>query len=435
MPARSAIPLRLLAVLISGLPVAACSTGGATSSGGQVVVAGADLAPLVATGVSRETPANVSVGPTVAGMTKFGYDLYRQIAAPDRNIVLSPLSLDTAWGMARAGAAGTTADQLDRIFGFPPDGPHAALNALTSDLVTIEGAPPTTTPSRGTSDGAEPAAPLVAIANGLFVQHRLPVKEAFLRTLAKQYGAGMTGIDFTSPRAKALIDAWVKEHTAGRITKLFDEIPENTRLVLANAVYFKGDWVNRFDKAQPARFTKADGSTVQADMMHVLAPDLGFAGGNGWQAVELPYADSDLSMLVMIPTDGSDPGALLDPAVLAQVRAELRPQEVGLFLPKWDFGSTTELLKPLKKLGLTALDEFPGISDRGLYVDQAIHRANIAVDESGTEAAAVTGIAFRVCAGCGPPIARADHPFAFAIVHKPTGTPLFIGQVADPTVG
>jgi serpin B len=166
--------------------------------------------------------------------------------------------------------------------------------------------------------------------------------------------------------------------------------------------------------------------------MHVFAPDLGYAEGDGWQAVELAYADSDLSMLIMVPTDGSDPGALLDPSALARVRAELQPREVDLVLPKWDFGFTIELLKPLRKLGLTALADFPGISD-GIFVDQAIHRANITVDESGTEAAAVTGIAMAVCSGCGPPIVRADHPFAFAIVHKPTGTPLFIGQVADPT--
>jgi serine protease inhibitor len=433
MPERPAIPMRLPAALISGLLVAACSTGGATSNGGRVVAAGADLAPLVATGVSRETPTNVSVGPTVAGMTEFGYDLFRQIAAPGTNVVLSPLSLDTAFGMARAGAAGATADQMDRVFGFPPDGPHVALNALTDGLVTIDGPPQTTTP-KGTSDGAKPAPPLVAIANGLFVQRGLPVKEAFLRTLASQYGAGMTGVDFASPRAKELIDAWVREHTADRITKLFDEIPPWTVLVLANAVYFKGDWVYRFDQAEPAPFTRSDGSTVRADLMHVFAPDLGYGQGAGWQAVELAYADSDLSMLIMVPTDGSDPGALLHPSVLARVRAELQPREVDLVLPKWDFGFTIELLKPLRKLGLTALADFPGISD-GIFVDQAIHRANITVDESGTEAAAVTGIAMAVCGGCGPPIVRADHPFAFAIVHKPTGTPLFIGQVADPTAG
>ena len=430
MPERPAIPLRLPAVLISGLLVAACGSGGARTDG-PVVVAGADLAPLVATGIGRETPTSAPVDQTVAGMTKFGYDLYRQIATPGTNVVLSPLSLDTAFGMARAGAAGATADQLDRVFGFPPDGPHAALNALTSELVTIDGAPPMSQPSRADPAG-KPAAPLVAVANGLFVQHGLAVKQAFLQTLARQYGAGMAGVDFASPRAKELIDAWVKEHTAGRITKLFDDLPPWTVLVLANAVYFKGEWVNRFDKAQPAPFTRADGSTVQAGLMRVFAPDLGYAEGTGWQAVELPYADSDLSMLVMVPTDGSDPGALLAPAALARVRAELRPQAVDVFLPKWDFGSTIELLEPLKKLGLTALAGFPGIAE-GIFIDQAIHRANITVDESGTEAAAVTGIAFAVCGGCGPPVVRADHPFAFAIVHQPTGTPLFIGQVADPT--
>ena len=419
--------LRLTSALLAGLLAAACATGGIDQDNAETP--DGELAPLVAAGISRKTPSNAPVDATVAGMTQFGYDLYRQIAEPGKNVVLSPLSLVTAWGMLRAGAGGETAAQLDRVFGFPDKGTHEALNVLTRKLVTIEGPPPTASPSRAAGTNAEPGAPLVAVANGLFVQHGMPIKGAYLHTLAAQYGAGMNDVDFSSPQAIDLIVAWVKEHTANRITKLFDEIPAATRLVIANAVYFKADWRLPFDPATPAPFTRADGSSVQVPMMHLETDDLRYAVGDGWQAVELPYAGSHLSMLVMVPTDRSDPGALLDPDVLAGAQASLQRQGIRLYLPRWDFGTATELLEPLAKLGLTALGDLSGITDGELFVSRAIHRANITVDEQGTEAAAVTGIEAESL----PPEVRADRPFAFAIMDKPTGTPLFIGVVADPT--
>ena len=419
-------PLRLTAAVLAGLLATACATGG-PGRGTQDAVGG-EMAPLAAAGISRAMPSNAPVEATVAGMTQFGYDLYRQIAEPGKNVVLSPLSLVTALGMVRAGARGETAAQLDRVFGLPDKGTHEALNVLTRKLVTTDGPPPTASPSTA-GKGTKPGAPVVEVANGLFIQHGMPIKGDYLHTLAAQYGAGMNDVDFGSPQAKELIDAWVKEHTANRITKLFDEIPATTRLVIANAVYFKGNWLVPFDPATPAPFTRADGSTVQVPMMPLETDDLRYATGDGWQAVELPYAGSHLNMLIMVPTDRTDPGALLDPGAISGAQALLQRQGVHLYLPRWDFGTTTELLEPLAKLGLTALNDLSGISDSGLYVGKAIHRANITVDEHGTEAAAVTGIEAESM----PPEVRADRPFAFAIMHKPTGTPLFIGVVADPT--
>jgi serpin B len=390
---------------------------------------------LVAHGVARETPTQAPVKETVAGMTAFGYQLYKASADPAANTVLSPMSIAYAFGMARAGARGVTADQLDRVFGFPAGGPHAALNVLSQKLATIDGPPPPS--SRGTASkdkGRPPAPPLVAIANALFVQNGFQVKQPFLHTLAAQYGAGVRTVNFGSPAAKEAIDAWVREQTADRIKELFDQIDPATLLVIANAVYFKGDWVTRFDKAQTAQapFTRADGNIVDAPMMHSLA-SYRYAAGPGWQAVELPYAHSDLAMWVLVPHGGTGPDELLSPTMLATVGSKLRRQEIDLSLPRWDFGTTIHLLPALGKIGLTDLGNFAGISGSGLSISDAIHRANITVDERGTEAAAVTGLAFVVCGGCGPPAVRADHPFAFAIVDRHTKTPLFIGHVADPT--
>ncbi|TMR91699.1 serpin family protein [Nonomuraea basaltis] len=393
---------------------------------------------LMAQGVSREVPANPPLAEVVRGLTAFGHNLYAAAAKPGTNTVISPLSIAYAFGMARAGAAGATAAALDKAFGFPAAGPHTAFNALTRKIVTVEGVPPEPT-SGGERDtqNSEPADPVVGIANGLFAQRDLPIKQPFLRTLAAQYGMGVRTVDFRKD-ATAVIDAWAEEQTAGRIKKLFDQLDETTRLVIANAVYLKADWEHSFageGREENAAFTREDGSTVRTKLMRQTT-DLRYASGADWQAVELPYAKSDLAMWVLLPARGGSPGALLKPDMLAQVGAGLKPATVTVVLPGWDFATDLDLEAPLRALGLGVLfdgADFSGIADR-IYLGQAVHRANISVDEWGTEAAAVTGLAFPTSGRAGAVTEfRADHAFAFAIMHRSTSTPLFIGHVTDPT--
>lgn len=418
---------------------------------------------LVAQGVRREKPKGVATGDVVRGVTAFGHALYEATATPAGNTVLSPLSIAYAFAMARAGATGGPASELDKVFGFPASGPHAAFNALTGQIVTTDGPPPAQ--GRGTErdgQGSESAEPVVRIANGLFAQEGTPVKQDFLRTLASQYGAGVRTVDFVGGGAADAINAWADEETAGRIDKLFDRLDVRTRLVIANAVYLKADWAQPFADESPeegATFTRADGSTVRTTLMR-RSTVLRYTSGPGWQAVELPYAKSDLAMWVLVPDrntpptgastpeprsspdgravpmEGSSLAGLLAPDTLVSVAAGLATTSVKIALPRWDFATDLDLEPPLRRLGLKALfagAELPEIAD-GIVLDQAVHRANITVDEWGTEAAAVTGMAFAVSAPA-PPTAeiRADHPFAFAIMHTPTSTPLFIGHVADPT--
>jgi len=391
---------------------------------------------LTAQGVSREMPRDAPVEQTVEGLTKFGHDLYTVAADPARNTVISPVSIGYAFAMARAGAGGQTASQLDRVFGFPASGPHAAFNTLDRQIGTVGQPPPRQTPGATRAPDTRPAPPVVAIANGLFIQNGLPVTDGFLRTLALHYGAGARTVDFPSGQGAEQINTWVREQTAQRITKLFDQLDPATRLVLANAVYLKADWQTPFakDPTTDATFTRADGTTVAVPMMH-QQESLRYASGPGWQAVELPYAASELAMRVIVPQGALTPAALLSPQTLGQVAAGLRPGQVDLFLPRWDFATDLALLPALNRLGLTALDDFSGMSQERLELDQAVHRANITVDEWGTEAAAVTGLAFAASLSFPPQpplVVRADRPFAFAIVHRPTGAPLFIGHVADP---
>ena len=421
----------LLAGAVITVLVAACGTGDPGSVPGEASV-------LRAAGVDREPPpVNAPVDATVQGMTAFGYDLYRSTAEPASNTVISPLSIACAFAMARVGAGGETADQIDALLRYPPDGVHAAFNAITRELVTESGPPPRTSPAAARTPG-ESAPPVLSMTNGLFVQEGERLQDEFLRILAAQYGAGAQAVDFTSPEAIEIIDAWVCEQTADRIRKLFDELDPETKVVLGNAVYFKADWALPFAE-HPTRtesFTRADDSTVRAPMMR-LEGDLRYATGDRWQAVELPYADSSLAMWVLVPTDQTTPGELLAPDTFAGVAARLHPGRVDLSMPRWDFATDLDLIPPLQELGMEvpfgAGADFSGMLP-GVWINQAVHRANITVDEWGTEAAAVTGLGFGESAPPPPDVTiRADHPFAFAIIDTNTGTPLFIGHFADPS--
>ena len=394
---------------------------------------------LRAEGVSRLTPAaGAPVDAVVQGIARFGHRLAPTSA--DKNWVVSPTSIAIALGMVRAGADGVTAAEIDETLGFPA-GVHEAFNALTRALVTDELPPPRddAQPTRAPGSAAGPTT--VCIGNALFPAKSFEIKQPFLRTLAEQYGTGVYPVDFHQPAAKQDIDAWAKRQTADRIQKVFDEIDPDTALVLANTVYLKGDWRTAFEKSSTddADFHRVDGSTVQVPMMHAQM-GVGYAEGDGWQAVELKYGeDGTFAMRIVLPTGAKTPGQLLAPDVLSAVGSGLESQLVDLALPKWDFASNVALRDELIRLGLPSafdqdLADLSGMSPVRLYLAQAVHRATITVDEFGTEAAAVT--AFAAAPTSAPqPNARlhADHPFAFAIVHVPTGTPLFLGQVADPS--
>ena len=328
------------------------------------------------------------------------------------------------------------------MFGSPPAGVHEAFNAVTRQVVTTTGPPPPR--SAATPKDDQPRPPVVRVGNGLFTGRGFPIGEQFLGTLAAQYGAGVHPVDFKSPDTIKMIDSWVRQQTADRITKLFDKLLPDTRLVLANAVYLRADWAQPFEDPMNGTFTRADRSTVQVPMMTHEYGRLRYAAGDGWQAVEVPYAGGQLAMRIMLPSGDRGPGqvlspdALLSPDVMAAAGAAMRPESVGLTMPSWDFSTDVKLKDVMRKLGVNrAFDQdkadFSGINPE-LYIGDAVHRATITVDKSGTEAAAVTGLDMVSSSAHVPTVVmRVDRPFAFAIVHGPTATPLFVGHVADPS--
>jgi serine protease inhibitor len=422
--------IRVLLVAALGAALLLAATG-STAVGGlpappQILVSGQRTAP----------PPGTPIEATVAGMTQLGYELARAHGAEQDNWLISPLSIAYAFAMLRAGAGGETAAEIDRAFGFPATGLAESFNALTRQVVTAD-VPPAA--PRGRSRSGEPAPPVVCVANGLFPQHGQAIGKPFLDTLGTQYGAGVYPVNFASSDAKRAIDSWVRRQTAGLIRELFNKLSPDTRLVLANTVYLRASWRKSFQEFETTTepFTTAGGDTVQVPTMHADV-DARYLSGPGWQAVELPY-HGDLAMRIMLPaaTDRGAREALLSPAATAVVAAGLREERVRLALPRWTFSTVVNLAQELPKLGMpttfSGAADFAGIAP-GLLIDQAVHRTKIIVDEEGTEAAAVTGVAMAVSAPAQPKITvRVDRPFAFAIVHTPTGTPLFTGTVGDPS--
>ncbi len=302
------------------------------------------------------------------------------------------------------------------------------------------GPPPQLSPSetRSALAGREP--PVVAIANGLFIQHQVDIRRAFLETLAANYGAGIGRVDFTDPpAAKGTLDAWVREHTAGRIEELFSDLDRTARLVLANAVYLKADWESPFGEhaTETASFTRSDGSRVQVPLMHHRSRRR-YATGDGWKAVELIYVGGELAMWVVLP---DDPARVLDatsPQRYQQLAGRLTEGEVEIFLPRFDFATDVDLTSALQAMGMHTPfgpgADFSAMSPEPLFIRDAVHRADITVDEHGTEAAAITGLAFPASEPPPPDLTlRADRPFAFMVTHLTTDTPVFIGHVSDPS--
>jgi serpin B len=373
------------------------------------------------------------VDAVVSGMAQFAAKLHRATATATDNHTVSPFSIAVAFAMLRAGARGDMARQLDEVFGYPaserPEGsPHEAFNALTAELV-----------SPSATAGGRPA-PTVEIANGVFVADWFgpKVQQAYVDTLAAQYGARPETVDFTSKAALELVNGWVAEKTHGRIKAVFEAFDPATVLVLANAVYLKASWLKQFEpeRTSTASFSTSTGTKVDVRMMRQTTTDAHYAQTAQWQRVALPYIGNELTMRVVLPREVvTGVPSLTSLLEVATAPVAKDPRElVDLAIPRWDTATSLELLSALASLGLTDLVDLQGIAEQ-LKVDQAVHRATITVDETGSEAAAVTAIA--VVAMSMRPVPRftmtVDRPFVWAIVHEPSQTPVFVGHVVDPT--
>lgn len=409
----------------------AAACGGADKA--KASEAHADL-PRDAPGADGPAQAK-SVGGAV---TAFGWDMLRQVTTPTAgNVFLSPYSISVAMAMVLDGARGPSADELASALKLNP-----LAGAINSGFNAVHRA--LTTPSATVQKGQQ--AFELAEANALWAQYGFSIERAYLETLARFYGAGVRLVDYEhapEPSRKAIND-WVSDQTKQRIQDLLPKgsINDLTRLVLANAVYFKADWSVPFDKSftAPARFTLLDGTAKDVPTMHRIGT-FQYAVGTEVQALELPYAGGAISMLVLLPPKGGWGVVEADAAsVYASLGPQLKSARVSLSMPKWEFTSEFALKEAFAGLGATTVfdpDEadLSGIDGRReLYISEVFHKAFVRVDEKGTEAAAATGaIGQATSAPLEPPIEfRLDRPFLFAIRETTTGVVLFAGRVVDP---
>ncbi|HEY4633982.1 MAG TPA: serpin family protein [Candidatus Limnocylindrales bacterium] len=408
---------------------AACSSVGPPADGGIAVAAA---------NVPRASASPEDARAAARAINAFGLDLYRRVAGADGNVVVSPASIALALAMARAGARGATADEMDAVLrDVATDANAPWLNALDQALATRSGTFKDTT--------GQQLDVTLRIANAPFAQRDMTLQPAYLEALATRFGAGLRLVDYIreTEAARRLINGWVDGQTEHRIPELLvpGVLTPDTRLALVNAIYLKAPWLTPFlaDATKPGPFTRADGSTVEVPMMS-LGAALPYAEGDGWRAVELPYVGGSLALTVIVPDDLARFEATLDAEGLAAIIGAFAEREVSLVLPKFGIATKAQLKDVLTALGMpSAFDpdraDFSGITaEERLYITDVIHQANIDVDEMGTEAAAATAVVMGTTSAPAEPVSlRVDRPFLFALRDLPTGTVLFLGRVADPS--
>jgi serpin B len=358
----------------------------------------------------------------------FAFDLYRQLAtAHTNNIALSPYSISSAFAMVYGGARGTTAAELKKALYLADQSvTHPAFAALGESLSSLEKA--------GTLQ--------LSIANALWPQKDYPLDPDYLDLTATYYNAETHTVDYASDpeAARTRINQWTREKTAGKITTLIPEgtLTPLTRLVLANAIYFKGRWATPFKKeaTREAPFYGLDGTVTNLPTMFV-EETFNLAFSDTLQALELPYDGGNLSMLILLPT-AKDGLPALEKALNTDLleALEFHPKKVMVHLPLFKLATTLSLRSTLQTLGIQAAfaeetADFSGMTgQRELFLTEAIHKAVLEVNEEGTEAAAATGVAFGVTSL--PPQFNADHPFIYLIRDNTSGAILFLGRVMNP---
>jgi serine protease inhibitor len=389
---------------------------------------------LQAQGAEPKPVAAADRAAVVEGNNAFAFALYGYLQNRNGNLFFSPESISTALAMAYAGARGNTATEMAKTLHFtlPQQHLNPAMGALLSDLNTAH-------------DGYQ-----LSVANALWAQQGYTFIDAFLQLLKTDYGAGLNQVDFkgATEAARLTINRWVEQKTQDKIKDLLQPgtLVPSTRLVLTNAIYFKGDWQTQFDKAQTRDedFYPSQAQTKKVAFMHREGSFSYFDGGT-FQVLEISYKSKELSLVVLLPKDRGGLPALEQSLTASNTQQWLSRvvqfDKVIVALPKFKSTQQFELGATLGAMGMaqafTGSADFSGMTGkRDLAISEVIHKAYIDVNEEGTEAAAATAVGMRAMAIRGPveqpPVFRADHPFIFLIRDNRSSSILFMGRMADP---
>jgi len=363
----------------------------------------------------------------------FGLEIFQFIReeSDKENLMVSPLSISLALAMAYNGADGDTKTEMEnamKLNGLTPEQINSAYKMLIAALQSLD------------------EDVIFEIANAVYYDSGFPVKQSFFDINKNYYDAEVEGLDFGNPSTIEAINDWVAEKTHDKITKIIEQLSPDARMVLLNAIYFYGTWANEFDEdgTKMRNFFKTDGTTKEVPMMS-KEDKLEYTANNLFSAVKIPYGTGQYNMVVMLPSTEKSSQDVIDELSANNWKdwaEEFTTEDhVVVTMPRFKFGFDLELNKVLKQMGMVKAfsdqqANFSKISDIFLYISAVIHKTYIDVNETGTEAAAVTAIVFETTsAGPNEPqkiYFTVDKPFVFAITEKDTNAILFIGEVQNP---
>ena len=361
----------------------------------------------------------------------FGLELFQTIRADSdkENLMISPLSVSVALAMAYNGADGATKTEMENVLklkGLTVEEINASYKMLIGALQSLD------------------EKVVFEIANAIFYAEGFSVKPDFLSVNEDVYAAKVENLDFGSPEAVKTINSWVAEKTKDKIEKIIEKLNPLDRMVLLNAIYFYGTWTNEFDKegTHELPFKKTNDTTLEIPMMTKLEK-LPYTSNNLFKAIKMPYGNGQYNMVVLLPVGANNSQDIIDELSTPNWKAWMESLEmtdrVQVTMPRFKYAFETSLKKVLKTMGMEKAfmpkeADFSGISDEDLYISEAIHKSYIDVNETGTEAAAVTGLVFATTSiDQNPPVSfYVDRPFVYAITENDTGAILFIGEVNHP---
>ncbi len=377
---------------------------------------------------------DVQISPTEQNILNannvFGFRLLKTLTKSpvDNNVLISPVSVSMALGMTLNGADGATYDSMQAALGFQnftPEEVNQSYRHLIELLQSLD------------------SKVVMEIANSIWIRKGFPVESAFKEINQHSFNARITNLDFTLPSAADEINNWVSDKTHERITKIINGISPAEVMFLINALYFKGIWTYKFDKSktQEAQFHISANNSMTVDMM-TQTNDFQYFTNDIMQVVDLPYGDGDFSMTILLPGNNQTIDNIiqnLDSQRWNTLISSLSKQEGTLYLPRFEIRYKDFLNSALSSMGMqnafdSQLANFSRINkDGGLSISQVQHTTFMHVDESGTEAAAVTSIGMQVTSiGGGKFVMRIDHPFLLAIRERTSGANLFLGVIEQP---
>ena len=390
---------------------------------------------------------NMSTKIIVNGNNEFALRLFAKLQSTKGNLFFSPYSISTALAMTFAGARGQTESQMAEVLHFPVSANQRMDSTSKSMLDRQQFAADFGKIIKDLNNRGQKGAYTLTVANALWGQKGYEFLKEFQELIEKSYDGRLNEADFVraAEAARKTINDWVEKKTKGKIKNLISQgvLNSMTRLVLTNAIYFKGNWASQFkeDRTNDAPFTLADNQKVDVPMMNQKT-EFGYMETDAFQALEMPYVENELSMVIFLPKKSNalnEFEKILTQDNLTQWLSKIHKREVVVFVPKFKMTSQFSLASVLQSMGMTDAfssdANFSGMDGkRDLFISAVIHKAYVEVNEEGTEAAAATGVVMRLTS-VGPtptPVFRADHPFLFLIRDNLTGSILFIGRVANP---